>query len=301
MNVTLRQLRAYTTVAELGSFVDAARSMHITASALSLQVSELEQTLGFRVFERTTRRLKLSVAGRQYLPYARRVLNDLESAHRCAIELRLQKTGIVRIAATQTLTWMLMPPVFSAFRGMRPDIRIEPLDLPVDQVLREVDEGNADLAITVRSNTEYALQTEPLFTSRLQFVCRSDHKWAHRKRLRWSDLESELLILTGSDTPQRLNASLPSGPRLEAAWQTSHSGTSVALVASGFGSAICASYLQPMIDMHKLRMIPLFEPVLSREILLYSSRTQAMTPAVETFRDFLVKYFSQSGDPSVSS
>lgn len=65
MNVTLRQLRAYTTVAELGSFVDAARSMHITASALSLQVSELEQTLGFRVFERTTRRLKLSVAGRQ--------------------------------------------------------------------------------------------------------------------------------------------------------------------------------------------------------------------------------------------
>ena len=48
MNVTLRQLRAYTTVAELGSFVDAARSMHITASALSLLVSELEQTLGPR-------------------------------------------------------------------------------------------------------------------------------------------------------------------------------------------------------------------------------------------------------------
>lgn len=298
MNITLRQLRAFTSVAELGSFVDAARSMHITASALSLLVGELEQTLGFRLFDRTTRRVKISVAGRQYLPYARRVLNDLENAHRCAIELRHQKTGIARIAATQSLAWTLMPPAFAAFRELRPDIRVEPLDVPVDQVLREVDEGNADLAITVRGNTDLALQFVPLFTSRLHFVCRTDHKWAERKRLRWVDLDGEPLILTGSDTPQRLNASLPQGPQLQAAWQTSHSGTSVALVASGFGSAICASYLRPMIEMHKLRMIPLSEPTLVREIALYSSRTQPMTSAVEAFLDYLVKYFAQRRDVS---
>ena len=295
MNVTVRQLQAFASVASLGSFVDAARAMHVTASALSLLVGELEQTLGFRVFDRTTRRVRLSRQGQQYLPYARRVLGDLDSARHCALELRNEKSGIVRIAATQTLSWMILPPAFAAFRAQRPDIRVEPLDTPVDQILREVDEGNADLAITVRGGVVPDLDGVPLFTSRLQLACRSDHPWADRKRLRWADLGAEPLIFTGSDTPQRLNASLPAGVQLQVAWQTSHSGSSIALVASGFGSAICATYLRPMIEMHRLRMIPLSQPTLAREITLYSSRSRPMMPAVEALREFLVGYFAAGG------
>ena len=113
MNVTFRQLRAFVHIAELGTFVDAARAVPVTASALSIVVAELENTLGFRVFDRTTRRVRLSAQGEEYLPYAQRVLQDLESAQRCAEALRNRKTGIVRIATSQLIAWTLMPAAFA--------------------------------------------------------------------------------------------------------------------------------------------------------------------------------------------
>ncbi|HYF19669.1 MAG TPA: LysR substrate-binding domain-containing protein [Ramlibacter sp.] len=295
MNVTLRQLRALATVAELGSFVDAARSMHVTASALSLLITDLEHTLGFRVFDRTTRRVKLSLAGAEYLPHAQRILADLDSAQRCAADLRNQKTGSVRIAASQTLAWMLMPPAFSAFHDRRPDVRLEPLDLPVDQVLPALDAARADLAITLGGSTDADVQAVPLFSSRVHLACRSSHRLAGRKRVRWADLAGEPLVFTGSETPQRINAVLPKGLLLQASWQVEHAGSALALVASGFGCAICAGYVRPMADMHGLRLVPLVEPAYVREFAVYGSRRRALTEPAQAFRDFLVQHFARSG------
>ena len=81
-NLTLRQLRAFAAVAKLGSFTAAATRMHLTHSALSVLVRELERELGARLFDRHTRRLLLTEAGHELLPYATRVLADLEQAFR---------------------------------------------------------------------------------------------------------------------------------------------------------------------------------------------------------------------------
>lgn len=291
--VTVRQLRAFVTVAELGSFVGAARAMHVTASALSILIGELEATVGFRVLDRTTRRVSISSAGQQYLPFAQRVLEDLESAHRCALDLRSQKTGVVRIATSQIIAWTLMPAVYSAFRQSRPDVRLEPLDLPMDQVLPSLDSGQADLAITLRKPTDGELQSLPGFGSRVHLACRADHPWAGRKRLRWSALSGEPLIFTGAETPQRIMAALPHGPELVRARQVEHAGTALALVASGFGNAICAGYVRPLAAMHGLKLVAMEEPAVLREFAIYFHRRRAPPPAVEGFRDFLVNHFGR--------
>lgn len=299
--VTLRQLRALATVAELGSFVGAARAMHVTASALSILISELEGALGFRVLDRTTRKVTLSAAGAQYLPYAQSVLQGLDAAQRCAQDLRSQKTGVVRIATSQIVAWTLMPAVYAAFRQLRPDVRLEPLDLPMDQVLVSLEEGRADLAIALplASTPTSELQSIPVFTSRMHLACPPGHPWSRRKRLRWSALAGEPLIFTGIETPQRMASAIPKGLELVRERQVEHAGTALALVASGLGNAICSGYVRPLAAMHGLKLVPLEEPVVLREFAIYFHRRRALPPAVEGFREFLAQYFGRTGSKPV--
>lgn len=294
MNVTLRQLRAFVTITRLGSFVQAAGAMHVTAPALSILIAELENTLGFRVLDRTTRKVRLSAAGEEYFPHAERVLADLESAERVAQDLRSQKSGVVRLATSQLIAWTLMPAVILAFRAFRPDVRIELSELGVDQILPALESARADLGVTLRSTGAHALQSSPAFESRVHVVCAPQHRFARRKRVRWAELEGEPLIFTGIDTPERINAALPEGPLLGATHQVEHTGTALSLVASGFGSAICAGYVKPMTAMHRLAMVPLVEPTVVRQFAVYHRR-RAMTPAVEGFRDFLARHFAAEG------
>ena len=80
MNLTLRQLRAFAAVAETGSFTAAARQLHLTQSALSVLVRELEREIGVQLLDRHTRRVQLSEAGREFLPSVHRLLGDLAGA-----------------------------------------------------------------------------------------------------------------------------------------------------------------------------------------------------------------------------
>ncbi len=82
MNVTLRQLSAFVAVARAGSFTAAASRLHVTQSALSGQMKELENLLGVQLVHRTTRSLQLSQVGLEFLPLAQRILDDLERALR---------------------------------------------------------------------------------------------------------------------------------------------------------------------------------------------------------------------------
>jgi DNA-binding transcriptional LysR family regulator len=77
VSITLRQLRAFVALAQAHSFTAAAAQLHITQSALSALVRELESEVGSRLFDRTTRHVDINAAGRELLPVAERVLRDL--------------------------------------------------------------------------------------------------------------------------------------------------------------------------------------------------------------------------------
>ena len=84
-NLTVKQLRAFVAVADAASFTDAAAQVHLTQSAMSLLVRELEKEIGFRVLERTTRRVRLSPAGTDFYPLALKVLEPWRTSTRKAL------------------------------------------------------------------------------------------------------------------------------------------------------------------------------------------------------------------------
>ena len=96
---TLRQLEAFVTVAEMRSFTAAADRLALTPSAVSQLVGELEDVLDFKLFERSTRRVGITSAGREFLASAESVLKHLRMAQTAASDVRNRAAGVVRIAA----------------------------------------------------------------------------------------------------------------------------------------------------------------------------------------------------------
>jgi DNA-binding transcriptional LysR family regulator len=110
-------MRALVAVARTGSFTAAADLLHVTQSALSGQIKELEQSLGVKVVERNTRRVQLSEVGRELYPLFDKMLQDLDGAMADIASRKALKKGIVRVAAPQMMACTLLPQVIGAYRA----------------------------------------------------------------------------------------------------------------------------------------------------------------------------------------
>ncbi len=299
MNISLRQLRAFTTIARLGSFVDAGRALHVTPAALSVVIRDMEETVGFKLFDRTTRRVDLTDVGRQYFHYAEQVLVALRKAELFAHDVVQNKTGVVRIATTQVVTWALLPPAFAEFHDRWPGVRLEPIDIPTDQIISAVETGQADLAINFDLVVPDNIEALPLFHSREHVICASNHRLARRKSLRWAELADEPIIFVGRGAELRIRSELPADIVLHTRHEVGNTSTALALAASGDGVVICAGYVRPLSRMHDMRSIPLTAPDMVHQFMLYRNRARSITPALREFQTFLLAYFARTGPSHV--
>jgi len=131
MNPTLRQMRAFVALAKNGNFTLAAQSLHVTQSALSGLIKELEQTLGARVVDRSTRRIDLTDIGRELFPLFSQMIDDLDGALANVADHTRLKKGVVRIAAPQLMACALLPQVIAAWRLQHPAIAVRLADTEV--------------------------------------------------------------------------------------------------------------------------------------------------------------------------
>ena len=128
MNVSLRQLRALVALARTGSFTQAAGSLHVTQSALSGLIKELESALGVRLVDRNTRSISLTEVGRSFVPLVEKTLQDLDGALASIDDLKALRKGMVRIAAPQLMACTLLPDVIAAYRAEHPGVQVRLTD-----------------------------------------------------------------------------------------------------------------------------------------------------------------------------
>src|SRR5574339_640166 len=105
----LRQLRYFIKSAELLNFTEAAHALYISQSTLSQQIKQLEDELGIPLFDRIGKRVRLTEAGSQFLPFARLTVSDAEGGRAVIDDLKGLKTGELRIGATYGLSTLLTP------------------------------------------------------------------------------------------------------------------------------------------------------------------------------------------------
>jgi DNA-binding transcriptional LysR family regulator len=284
MNLTLRQLSAFAAVAELGSFTAAATRLHLTQSALSVLVRELEKQLGTRLFDRHTRRVLLTEAGAALRPRAERLLIDVEQAAADVAALRDKRRGRLRLAMPQLMASTLGAQAIAAFHRRHPEIDIELHDTPTDQLVARVLSGDAELAIGVEVPSGEDVERRVLLRDRHWLVCPPGHRLAQLRRVRWQDLQGELFIAPTRDFMRWLEPVLPA-PELRpaVAHTVAYVSTALGLAAAGLGVTMVPTYGQPLARAWGLLLKPLVAPVFERDVQIYACRGRSLSPAAEAF------------------
>jgi DNA-binding transcriptional LysR family regulator len=296
MNITLRQLRAFVALAETGSFTDAAASLHVTQSALSGLIKELEQTLGVQVVNRSTRKVGLAEVGREFYPLAARLLQDLDGALDTIADLKALKRGLVRIAAPQLMSASVLPEVIAGFRQQYPDIEIRLLDCMVEHVLPTVHSGEVDFAVGPERESSADIEAQTLFEIPFVVVFRPDHPLKKKKRVTWDDaLRYPVIALKGEFT-HRLRVDLHESlhdAALNPANEVGFMTTAFAMVSAGLGVTTCLPYASSLIRLHKLESRPLVDPVARRKFFVFTRRDRPLSPAAQRFSEYLLDYVNR--------
>ncbi len=292
MNVTLRQLRALVAVAETGGFTAAARRLHLTPSALSLLVKELEAGVGARLFDRSTRHTQLTAAGEEFEPLARRLLADLHGAVEGVRALQQKRRGTVRIACTQLYAATLLPGLIAQYRAQYPGIDVLMLDSLNLQALQRVASGEADFGIAPQRPTPPELQQQEIYRDRIGLFCTPEHPLAERRSVSWGQVLAHPFVSLTQDFTARLQADLlRHSPRLQL--QPVHSvsfvTTALAMVKSGHGITAQPVQAAPLAAQLGLVGRRITGPVVHRRLSLYTRREGSLSPAAESLRDYLVQ------------
>ena len=148
MNPDLRQIRAFVTVAQLGSFTRAASLLNLSQPALTVQIRNLEEALGVRLFDRNTRTVSLTRMGRELVPALQRILRDLDAVVAEARDVAAQRHGIVRLAALPSFAAGVLPEIIAQFRETNPKISFVIHDVIASGVIAQVREEQVDLGLT---------------------------------------------------------------------------------------------------------------------------------------------------------
>lgn len=188
-------LRTFAAVAEHHSFSKAGASLRRSQPAVSLQVARLEEILGRRLLDRSTKRVELTEAGAVLLGYVRQTEALLEQAQRELEDLDRLERGRLVICASDTTACYRLPELLARYRERHPGIDIVIRNATSPRSIEAVLAHDVDLAIVTLAFLPPGLESIPLFPRRDVLICHPQHRMARRSRVMLKDLEHEPFIL----------------------------------------------------------------------------------------------------------
>ena len=274
----LRSLNTFIQVAESGSFTRAAEKLGYSQPTISVQIKQLEQELGAKLFDRIGHTVRLTDEGRDALLYAQRICHMCQEM---ALETSQQKEprGIIRVATADSLCSLLISSAFSQFRAVRPNISLKVMTAGTDELFRLLDHNEADIVCTLDSHiydTNYVIASEEKVG--VHFVVSSGSSLAARKSLAVEDLLDQPFLLTEKGMSYRrlldemlARDSIEIHPVLE----IGHADLICELVEKGIGVSFLPDYVtEPAVRRGTIVRLNVsgFEPELWKQLLYHRDK-----------------------------
>ncbi len=283
---TLRQIRAFVAVYHLRKLSSAAERLHVTQSAVSVMLREMEEGFGCRLFDRTTRALQPTQAAEAALAVAERILRDVDQLGTDLRDLTGLRSGRVCVAITPTLAELVLPAVVERFSVKHPQIRVQVDDCAPDQFVSRVLGGHADFGIGAPERAAAGVDSQMLVTDHLALVCPSDHPLARFRFVRWKQLRGHGLITVRPGygiRPMVDGAAAQAGVLLDVVNEVTFLSTALWMTASGMGLSVMPSFYAREPAARGLVVLKLQEPVVSRDISIVTKRGHSLSPAGQAF------------------
>ncbi|HEY0703092.1 MAG TPA: LysR substrate-binding domain-containing protein [Candidatus Acidoferrales bacterium] len=191
----VNQLRYVCAIADTGNFSRAAERCKIAQPSLSQQVQKLEDDLGVKLFDRLGRSIRLTEAGRAFIPRARAILEQMEAARTSAADKNADLHGSVAVGVIPTVAPYLMPGYTASFAKKYPDAKLRIVEDTTSVLVAGLRDLSIDVAILALPLRHKDLELFPIRTERLFAVLRKGHPRASAKSLALKDLRGESFVM----------------------------------------------------------------------------------------------------------
>jgi DNA-binding transcriptional LysR family regulator len=283
---SVRQLRAFVAVYHAGQVSAAAEQLALTQPAVTVLLRELEDKLGVKLFDRSTRSLRRTEAAVEAIGYAERALAELESLGGSMAELAGARRGRVRVAATSTVAQTLLPPLIRRFGEAHPGVQVEVEDVApagfVDVLLLE----RADLGIGTLEAPVPGLREQVFLRDALAAVAPPGPQFQAGPPLTWKQLSALPLVTVkaGYGVRRHIDAAADAaGVQLRIAHEVSLLTTALAMAAHGLGVAVVPASLAEHAGRTPLVVRKLVRPVVERHTAVVTKAERSLSPAARAF------------------
>lgn len=285
INITARDLRAFIAVARTLSFSQAAQQVHLSQSALSTLIVRMEESLGARLFDRTTRAVELTAAGTVLASHAEQLLAEWVRTVGAVRDVASVRRGSVAVAALPSLAAGIIPRLFRAFSRQYPEITLKLVDALSEPAFELVRQGQVDFALTAANPAYSDLDYIPLTTDSFVLLAAASHPLGRAKGpVRFADTLPYPHISMSRPTSVRQYvqaAALQNDIQFHPAYEVDHLATIGAMVAQELGVAALPAMAADVINNEGLVCRPLVEPTIRRSIGLVKPRDKRFSPAAE--------------------
>jgi DNA-binding transcriptional LysR family regulator len=293
----MRHIRAFLAVARIGNFTRAASELHISQSALTVQIKQLEESLGVTLFDRGKRRAALTPAGSDVLIPLEKILVDTEAVLGRTRELTSLRRGMVTMAVLPSIAAQILPRAIQRFIRLYPGVQVRIRDVVAEKIVEAVKKEEVDFGIGSRLRPDAELKTSSLQVGRLCAFLPKKHPLAKLNAIALSELSAHPLIVTGRDSGVReiLEDALRRAKRpLKIAFEVNYMSTALGLAKADLGIAILPEVVADMDKSGETSCIAINNPVLTRKIEIIQRKDRSFSPAAGQMVQILRKVTNNS-------
>ena len=296
MNITLKQIRAFLSVAQVKSFAEACELLHISQPALSITIKNLETTVGGKLIARSTRAVALTPEGELFLPVAKRLLSDFDSALAELHESFTLKRGNLSFAAMPSFASTLLPKQLVDFNKQYPAVKVKIHDVIAEDAVAMVRSGKVEFAISFDPGRSDDLNFDTLFTDKFIAVFPQNHVLTKTDNIQWQQLNQYPFITLQKPSSIRLlldDTLAKHAIFLDIAFETNQLATVVQMVANNLGISIIPSLYKQQLSALNINYCEINEPNISRRVGIISKRRHTFSHASIEFIKIMQLNFPQ--------
>jgi len=288
MNISIRQIRAFLALAEAGNFTRASEIVCLSQPAFSALIASLEQEIGYRLFDRDTRKVQLNANGLHFIELANRFSNHYRNIIE-EIKLYSQgEEGGVTLAVLPSLAVQWLPRLISKFNIENPHIRINIIDTQWDRCLQAIVNNTADIAVTAGTPSLKEIQAELLFSDDFYLICPKNHPLTKKKQVELKDLEDERFIAFSNGTSIRLfTDQLTQLYNIRYALEVRQLTTMMGLIAAGQGISITTGLTLFQFEHDSIAIIPFKDLLLKRAVYLIKKKEHQLSSQALKLYEFI--------------
>jgi len=296
MNIALHHFKLVDTISKEGTLTKSALALHLTQSALSHQLRELEREMDTEIFQRMGKRMQLTDNGTRFLQSAEKILAEIRALQEDISNSKNGKTGRLNICTQCYTAYHWLPEIVKNYRELSPDINLhiasEASKRPLEYLLR----GELDVAIVRTQMANTKIHYEPVFEDQLMVVMSKNHPLAGKKIFEISDFHDAEVIMPAydasyQDTPLIEHMIQQQHIRIKNLQRIHYTDAAIEMIDANLGIGVIADWLlKPYLESKNIVAIP-FSSVIARRT--WYAATTKQTCAIQNFIRCIKEHFGE--------